>query len=145
MIQVQFPLQHSYLSTRPRNASAWGIIYRRFWRCRSKISPKHSYLSTRPGHASAWSIIYRCSDDSGADSSSTFVRLYQTETRECMEYNIHGVLTIQAQISLKYSYLSTRLGHASSWSIIYRAFRRCRSQIPPKISSKLYGVTSQNS
>ena len=71
------------------------------------------------------------------DFSKTFVLLYQTETLEYLEHNIQGVLTIQVHISLKYSYLSTRLGHASSWSIIYRVFRRCRSKIPPKMYQTL--------
>ena len=49
-----------------------------------------------------------CSDDSGADSSSTFVPLYQTGTREYLEYNIQGVLTVQVADSSENFYQTLR-------------------------------------
>jgi hypothetical protein len=44
-----------------------------------------------------------------AESSEKFLPLYQPETRECLEDNIQDVLTIQAQIPLQHSYLSTKV------------------------------------
>jgi len=88
----------------------------------AQIPLQHSYLSIRLRHASAWSMYTGRSDNSDADSPSTFVAVYQTETRECLKCNIQGVLTIQAKIPLQQSYFSTKLRHASAWSIIYFAF-----------------------
>ena len=136
-IQAKIPLQQSYFSTKLRHASAWSIIYFAFWQFRQKIPLQHSYLSTRLRHASAWSIYTGRSDNSDANSPSTFVAVYQTETRECLKCNIQGVLTIQAKIPLQQSYLSTKLRHASAWSIIHRAFWRFRQKFLFNIRSSL--------